>query len=198
MKENKVVEDSRLAEEQCQEALWEIADLIIYNKHPELFDANAPIKWDIEEIISITPLVGKVVADIGAGSGRIAFLLAPFAQTVYAVEPLASFRSFMKKKAAKEGLDKLFVMDGTLDSIPLPNDTLDVLITSNAIGWNLEEELREIERVVRTGGFVIHLLHLDKKQDNPFFDILVSSFWNYTCLQDGDGEKLKLRYTKKI
>jgi len=40
-----------------------------------------------------------MVADVGAGSGRIAFMVAPFAQTVFAVEPLGSFRSFMKENA---------------------------------------------------------------------------------------------------
>jgi len=197
MEENKPEGNDQPVEEQCQEALWEIADLIIYNKHPDIFDTQAPVKWEIEEITAITPLEGKVVADVGAGSGRIAFLVAPFAQTVYAVEPLASFRCFMKEKAEESEVRNLFVMDGYLDSIPLPNHTLDVLVTSNAIGWKLEEELREIERVVRPGGRVIHLFHMDIKQDNPFHNILVSSLWNYTCLKGGDGEKLKLRYTKK-
>ncbi|RLD70937.1 MAG: hypothetical protein DRI98_06640, partial [Bacteroidetes bacterium] len=113
---------------------------------------NAVDQQEIEEIISITPIKGKVVADVGAGSGRIAFLVAPFAQTVFAVEPIASFRSFMKEKTRNKGVDNLYVMDGTLDSIPLPDCLLDVLITSNAIGWNLLEELKEIERVVKPGG----------------------------------------------
>ncbi len=159
---------------------------------------NAVDQQEIEEIISITPIKGKVVADVGAGSGRIAFLVAPFAQTVFAVEPIASFRSFMKEKTRNKGVDNLYVMDGTLDSIPLPDCLLDVLITSNAIGWNLLEELKEIERVVKPGGYVIHLLHSDNTQDNPFHDILVSSQWNYTCLRVEEGGKLKLRYYKSF
>ena len=89
LEENEPVRDADRVEEQCQEALWEIADLIIYNKKPELFDSKAPIKWEIDEISTITSMEGKVVADVGAGSGRIAFLMAPFAQTVFAVEPIA-------------------------------------------------------------------------------------------------------------
>ena len=198
LKENKNAVDQQEIEEQSQDALWEIADLIIYNKWPELFNTRAPIKWDIEEIISITPIKGKVVADVGAGSGRIAFLVAPFAQTVFAVEPIASFRSFMKEKTRNKGIDNLYVMDGTLDSIPLPDCLLDVLITSNAIGWNLLDELKEIERVVKPGGHVIHLLHSDHTQDNPYHDTLVSSQWNYTCLRAEEGKVLKLRYYKSF
>ncbi|MCP4313059.1 MAG: class I SAM-dependent methyltransferase, partial [Bacteroidetes bacterium] len=118
--ENNPVIDSNQIKAHCQEALWEIADLIIYNKSPDRFDAQAPIKWEYDEISTITSLKGKVVADVGAGSGRIAFLVAPMVQTIYAVEPISSFRSYMKEKAAKNGVDNLFVMDGTLDSLPLP------------------------------------------------------------------------------
>jgi len=95
-------------------------------------------------------------------------------------------------------MHNLFVMDGTLDSIPLPGHSLDVLITSNAIGWNLVEELEEIERVVKPGGHAIHLLMADKQQENTFHEILVSAPWNYSCIQEEDQEKKKLRYIKMI
>ncbi len=195
--ETNTVEDKQQIELYCQEALWEIADLILYNKHPELFDTHAPIKWDISEISSVSTLEGKVVADVGAGSGRIAFLVAPFVQTVFAIEPLASFRFYMKEKAAKKSLENLFVLDGTLDSIPLPDHSLDVLITSNAIGWNLPEELKEIERVVKPGGYAIHLLQSLEQVAYPFHEILISKPWTYTCLQNGD-KKMKVRYYKVI
>jgi len=195
--ENQSPADRRLIEEQCQEALWEIADLIIYNKYPEQFDSQAPIQWEPDAISSIVSLEGKVVADVGAGSGRIAFLVAPFVETVFAVEPLASFRSYMKEKASEAGKKNLFVMDGTLDSIPMANHSLDILITSNAIGWNLESELKEIQRVVRPGGYAIHLLQSTDEVGNPFHEILTSSPWNYTCLEERDEKRMKLRYYKK-
>lgn len=198
LKDQSKMEDPRKVEEHCEEALWEIADLIIYNKHPDVFDAQAPLRWELEEINSVAPLKGKTIADVGAGSGRIAFLLAPLAGSVYAIEPLNSFRSFMKEKALSQKVSNLFVMDGTLDSIPLPENSLDILITSNAMGWNLEEELAEIERVVKPGGSAIHLLQADKERENPLHDVLVSPTWNYDCLDKEEGSKLKLRYHKLI
>lgn len=181
-------------EEQCQEALWEIADLIIYNKHPEQFDVQAPIRWEIDEITAITSLEGKVVADVGAGSGRIAFLVAPQAHTIFAVEPVTRLRTYMKEKATEKGMKNLYVMDGTLDSIPLPDQSLDVLITSNAIGWNLNDELYEIQRVVKPGGHAIHLLQADEKAENPLHEPLTSSPWNYICLREKDENRMKLKY----
>ncbi len=198
LKENPAIKNQAYIKEHCHEALWEIADLIIYNKCPERFDTQAPIKWEIAEINAITSLNGKVVADVGAGSGRIAFLVAPVAQTVFALEPLSSFRSFMKEKAGEKGVKNLYIMDGTLDSIPLPDHTLDVLITSNAIGWNLNEELMEIERVIKPGGHAIHLLQSNEQVANPFHEKLISSPWNYSSLEDNDEMKMKLRYFKKI
>jgi len=198
METHKPGRDESLVHEQCQEALWEIADLIIYNKYPEQFDKQGPIHWEPEEITSMVSLEGKVMADVGAGSGRIAFLLAPRARIVFAVEPASSLRSYMKDKAARDGADNLYVMDGTLDSIPLPDGSLDVLITSNAIGWNLQEELREIERVVKPGGTAIHLLWSRESYEIPFHPTLTSPPWNYTCVGDMENMPLKLLYTKAI
>jgi len=196
--ENSVIEDETLIGEQCQEALWEIADLIIYNKFPEHFDTQAPIKWELDEISSITSLERKVIADVGAGSGRIAFMVSPLAHTVYAVEPVTSLRSFIKEKALKGNVDNIFVMDGTLDSIPLPNHSLDVLITSNAIGWNLPKELKEIERMVRPGGHAIHLLWSKEVQENPFHETLTSAPWNYSCIQNENQDEIKIRYIRQF
>ena len=190
--------DQELIEAQCQEALWEIADLIIYNKHPDLCDTQTTICWDIEDIRTIASPEDRVIADVGAGAGAIAFLVAPVARTVFAVEPVASFRSFMREKAVKEGVDNLFVMDGTLDSIPLPGHSLDILITSNAIGWNLEEELQEIERVVKPGGYAIHLLRTEQPQDNSVHQILVSSPWNYICRRSEFENRIKFMYSKEM
>lgn len=184
--------------DQCQEALWEIADLIVYNKHPELYDQKTQIQWDISELTAITSLEGKSVADVGAGSGRIAFMVAPFVRTVFAIEPITSFRSFMKDKALKQEVENLFVMDGTLDYIPLPDNALDVLFTSNAIGWNINEELKEIERVVKPEGYAIHLLHADSAHEDPHYKILTSAPWDYQYKRALTDNTMKIRYYKKV
>lgn len=198
LEENEVEDDPDLIDTHCQEALWEIADLIIYNKYPEVYDRKAPTKWVIEDIRSICSLQGKTVADVGAGSGRIAFLVAPYAHTVFAVEPLSSFRSFIKEKSKDHGVKNLYVMDGTLDAIPLPDDSLDILITSNAIGWKLEEELQEIERVVKPGGHAIHLIQAESKHEDPHGGILSSALWKYQVNRDLSENTLKIKYYKEI
>jgi SAM-dependent methyltransferase len=118
LKENKPVNNKSIIEKYCQELLWEIADLIVYNKYPEVYDVKVEFTWDLDEIIQAKSLEGKVVIDAGAGTGRLAFLAAQFADTVFAVEPVTSLRRFIKDKASKENVKNLFVVDGFLDSIP--------------------------------------------------------------------------------
>lgn len=140
-----------------QGLLWEIGDLLVYDTAPELLDALPTNDWGFDVVTDLVDLDGKTVIDAGAGSGKVAFGAAEHARHVFAVEPVARLREFMRQKAATSDIANLFVLDGTLDAIPLPPDTADVLLTCRAIGWRLEQELVEIERVVRPGGVALHL-----------------------------------------
>ena len=198
LKENKPINKSNI-DRYCQELLWEIADLIVYNKYPEVYDARVDFAWEPDEIISAKSLKGKTVIDAGAGTGRLAFMVAPFAETVFAVEPVTSLRRFIKDKATKEKVKNLFVIDGFLDSIPLPDNSADVLMTSNAIGWNLENELKETARVLKTNACAIHLLrNPDANAANPVHDLLVSSKWKYSRTRYAVDHGWKLKYSKII
>ena len=55
-----------------EEVVWTIADLIVYNKCPDVYDGLEFHSWDFAEVTSITPLDGKVVVDVGSGTGRVA------------------------------------------------------------------------------------------------------------------------------
>ncbi|MCD4789016.1 MAG: class I SAM-dependent methyltransferase [Bacteroidales bacterium] len=199
LKENVPINNKNIIEEYCQELLWEIADLIAYNKYPEVYDAKVEFTWELNEIIPGKSLKGKIVIDAGAGTGKLAFRVAKYARTIYAVEPASSFRSFIRDKVKKNKVKNLYTIDGFLDSIPLPDNSADVLMTSNAIGWNLEDELIEIERVLKPGAIAIHLIrNSDPNTENPFHDILISPAWKYVCTKFQDTGRLKLKYSKTI
>ena len=178
--------------------LWEIADLIVYNKYPKVYDEKVPFTWSIDEIIAKQSLAGKVVADVGAGSGMLAFLLAKYAEMVYAIEPISSFRIFIRQKAIKDDCRNVYSVDGFLDSIPFPDNSFDILFTSNAIGWSIENELREIERVVKPNGQAVHIMRVKNLDENPVHEILISKEWNYTFGKILDENGLKLKYFKTI
>ncbi len=142
----------------CEDALvWELADWIMYQRAPEYYHAEATIGWDLAAVTDVVSLDGKVVIDAGAGTGVVAFAACPAAREVFAVEPVATLRKYIRDRANELGIDNLFVLDGFLHAIPLPVACADVLVTRQAIGWRLDEELSEIERVLKQGGIALHL-----------------------------------------
>ncbi len=197
--ENEEIKDRIIINEHCDRLIWEIADLIIYNKYPEIYDKKVDFTWDISDIISIEALKEKIVADVGAGSGMLAFLLTKYARTVSAIEPITSFRNFIREKANNVKCGNIYTMDGFLDSIPFPENSFDILFTSNAIGWNLEKELHEIERVVKPNGQAIHLMRVSENEtENPFHKQLISSDWKYDFYKYQDAGRLKFKYVKTM
>jgi ubiquinone/menaquinone biosynthesis C-methylase UbiE len=144
-------------------------------------------------------LRGKIVADVGAGSGKLAFILAEYAKTVFAIEPISSFRRFIKEEAKRTETHNVFAIDGFLDSIPFPENSFDILFTSNAIGWNLDKELQEIDRVVKQNGYAIHLLRtIENETDNPFHNTFLSNDWEYKFFTYPSTTGVKLKYMKTV
>ncbi len=185
-------------DEYSDRLVWEIADQFVYIKRPDMYDERVDLGWNFEEVLSIVPLEHKLVIDAGAGTGRVAFAAAQTAGLVFAVEPVTSLRQFIRKKAAETGVTNLFAIDGFLHAIPLPAGFADVLITSNAIGWQLDDELSEIERVVKAGGYAIHLFsHADdNEQVAPLHSLLTSR--HYVCSRYKGKDGWKGKYWKQI
>jgi SAM-dependent methyltransferase len=177
----------------CDTLVWELADLLIYNKHPDIYDSRVILGWNFDDIRSVTSITDKVVIDAGAGSGRVAFKAVQDASMVFAVEPCASLRNFIVEKGKKKNISNLFVVDGFLHAIPLPKGFADVLITSNSIGWNLDDELKEIERVVKPGGYAIHLTS-STETDDPFTKQLTKPRWHYSYFECKKNEFIIRKY----
>lgn len=179
--------------------VWEIADQLIYVKQPDVYDERVDHGWDFDEVTSNVPLEHKVVIDAGAGTGWVAFAAVQTARLVFAVEPITSLRKFIRDKAAKIGATNLYAIDGFLHAIPLPDGFADVLITSNAIGWQLAHELREIERVVKRGGYAIHLCaSLDNVKEPRLHSGLTSARWQYEFAQYEHADGWKIKYWKQV
>jgi SAM-dependent methyltransferase len=183
--------------------VWEIADLILYGKAPALYDERAVSGRDhgevFAQVFAAAPVEGKVVIDAGAGTGRVAFAAASSARHVFAVEPNTGMRHYLRQMAKQRSVRNLYALDGFLDAIPLPDDTADVLVTCNAIGWRLEQELPEIERVVRPGGWAVHLMSgQEDGDDNPIFTTLTSPAWGYQVTRLGGGGVLEVMFLKEV
>ena len=185
---------------ECSETLvWAIADLLIYNKCPEAYDKLEFHNWDFHEVTTITSLDQKLVIDGGAGTGRVALEAARTARQVFAVEPVTRLRQFIREKALKTRLSNVFAIDGFLHNIPLPDGFADVLITSHALGWQLEDELREFERVTKKGGFIIHCPGTAEEASDEYkHSRLVSSDWQYEFSRYREADGWKRKYWKQL
>jgi SAM-dependent methyltransferase len=102
------------------------------------------------------------VADVGAGTGISARLLARCGATVFAVEPNAAMR------AAAEPDPSVTWIDGTAEATTLESRSVAVVVAAQAFHWfRPEPALREFSRILVPGGNVALLWNVRDETD-PF------------------------------
>jgi SAM-dependent methyltransferase len=173
--------------------VWTIADTLVYNKCPEVYDRLPFHGWDFAEITSLVNLKAKIIIDGGAGTGRVALEAAETAAMVFAVEPVTRRRELIRSRAKEKSFSNCYVVDGSLHHLPFPDSFADVLITSHALGWELQDELAEFERVVKKGGMIIHCPGTAVGAEEDQHRALVESPWSYefSTYDEADGPKRK-------
>ncbi|MBN1137527.1 MAG: methyltransferase domain-containing protein [Anaerolineae bacterium] len=173
-----------------------MTDLVVYAVDPAVYDAQPFLGWDTDELLSVTDFSGKTVIDVGAGTGRLALAVAGQARTVFAVEPVANLRAYLKKKARAKGLHNVYPVDGLITDIPFPEQTADTTMGSHVFGDDLDAEYQEMVRVTKVGGLIILCPGNDDK-DNETHGFLVARGFDWSRFEEPrDGWKRK--YWKRI
>jgi len=102
---------------------------------------------------------GDTVLDVGSGSGTdtliCARLVGPRGR-VYALDMTESMREKLRRAAAAAGITNVAVLEGDAETIPLPDQSVDV-VTSNGVLNLVPDKARaiaEIHRVLKPGGRV--------------------------------------------
>ena len=126
----------------------------------------------------LIPFAGLTVADFGAGTGRLACLLAPVVNRVYAFDRSAHMLSVAAEKLAKAGQNNWSVAVSDHRHMSIKTGSVDVAVS----GWSVwyvvlenpgkwEEELAralgEMHRVVRPKGMLILLESLGTGREQP-------------------------------
>jgi ubiquinone/menaquinone biosynthesis C-methylase UbiE len=113
------------------------------------------------EILSFSP--ATTIADIGAGTGSYADVLAANGYQVLAIEPSATMRSQAINHQAIQWIDAF------AEQIPLPDRSADVAIVMLAFHHfpDYRQALREIQRVIGGGNIIIF----------TYDPAVISSFW---------------------
>jgi SAM-dependent methyltransferase len=166
-------------------------DLIVYAVDPAAYDAQPFLKWDSEELLSLTDFSEKTVIDVGAGTGRLALAVASIASNVFAVEPVANLRTYLREQAREKGLNNVYPVDGLVTQIPFPDHFADITIGGHVFGDQPEEEYRELSRVTKQGGRII-LCPGNNDEDNSVHEFLSSKGFRWSRFEEpGDGMKRK-------
>lgn len=128
---------------------------VLYRDYPEVYDAFSSYTHDppwIDMVQLVIPLAGKVVADIGAGTGESSFAIAEHAARVIGVEPEAAMRAVAEEALGARQLSNVTFVDGSADAIPLANESIDVVVAVTS-----PLDVAEALRVLRPGGLALRL-----------------------------------------
>jgi arsenite methyltransferase len=100
---------------------------------------------------------GEVVLDLGSGGGIDVLLSARRVGAkgrAYGLDMTDEMLSLARRNAAEAGLDNVEFLKGEIESIPLPDDSVDVIVSNCVINLSGDKRrvLEEAFRVLRPGG----------------------------------------------
>jgi ubiquinone/menaquinone biosynthesis C-methylase UbiE len=91
---------------------------------------------------------GRIVADVGAGTGKLARELVRSGAEVVAVEPVPGMREVLKR-----AVPGVRVLHGTAEALPMGDGSIDAITVAQAFHWfDIPRTLTEFHRVLRPGG----------------------------------------------
>jgi len=133
------------------------------------FDDPARDTWQLPDrvIAALNLKRGQTVADIGAGTGYFSVRIAKSqaAPKVYAVDIEPSMVTYLRERAAKEGLHNVIAVQAAADqpNLPEPVDLILIVDTYHHIG-DREAYFRKLAKSIKPGGRVAII---DFKPDSP-------------------------------
>ena len=175
----------------------EFEDFVIYTT-PEIMDEACDFifGWDRERLYEICDLEGKIVLDVGSGTGRLAFAAAEKAAFVTASEPVDSLREFMRDEIARKGIGNMRVCDGLCHCLPFPDNSFDVVMSGHVVGDFFREEVDELTRVAKPGGWLLDVPG-DQRRETGRNEQLLADGWEELAYTGSFG-KTTWRYRKQV
>jgi ubiquinone/menaquinone biosynthesis C-methylase UbiE len=131
-----------------------------------------------QTLTQIVSFEGKDIVDLGAGTGRLSCMLAPYVNSLYAFDRSRPMLDVLESKLKEAGFSHWRTGVADHRELPLADHSADVVLagwticyiaSSNVPEWrqNLQLALNEMRRVVRRGGTIIILETLGTGHETP-------------------------------
>jgi ubiquinone/menaquinone biosynthesis C-methylase UbiE len=136
------------------EGRWDI----LYRDYPEVYEewGRIPKVPDfLDVMVDRFPLQGKVVVDVGSGTGISTLKLAEHASFVIGIEIEEAMIAVATENARKQGVDNVRFERGDAEHLPFEDNSVDAAIAITLAGGDVAKVAAEMERVVRPGGLVL-------------------------------------------
>ena len=126
----------------------------------------------------ITALENRLVLDLGAGTGRLACMLAPHVAHVHAFDIAPDMLRVCREKLAESGLANWQVNIADHRQLPVDDHSADLVVSGWSVSylavWNpdswqeeLEKALAEMKRVLKPGSFIVLFESLGTGNESP-------------------------------
>ena len=192
--ENLTPEEARAAEIRVMD---EFEDFVIYTT-PEVMAEKCDFiyGWNKERLYEICNLEGKIVLDVGSGTGRLAFAAAEKAAFTVASEPVDALREFIRDEIARKGIRNMRVCDGLCHCLPFPDNSFDVVMSGHVVGDFFREETEELARITKPGGWLLDVPG-DQHRETGRNEQLTADGWEELAYTGAFG-KTTYRYRKQV
>ena len=136
--------------------MQQLSRTIEYLDNPERIKAFPP-----EELLQMLPIKKTDnILDLGAGTGYLAITAAKMVHgLVYALDMNPKMLTIIESKAQDENITNIQLVKGSIDDIPLPNNSIDIVLASLVLHEvnPLSKTLQQIKRVLKEGGYFLCL-----------------------------------------
>src|SRR5881394_268170 len=104
---------------------------LVYRKYPEAYERfSAAQEFAFEELFPSSRYVGRVVLDVGCGTGKLVGHVAPFADRVVGIDPVEAMLEIARKKYARSA--HVGFRQGTFCTTGLPDRSVDMVVSNMA------------------------------------------------------------------
>lgn len=132
----------------------------------------------LKTLREITTLEDRLILDLGAGTGRLACMLAPHVRHVRAFDVSEEMLRVCKQKFTASGLSNWQVDLADHRKLPIPDQTADLVVSGWSVSylavWNpdtwreeLENWMAEMKRVIKPGSFIVLYESLGTGNESP-------------------------------